>query len=111
MFETVNLAALADIAQSVISSEVAAGTKPWRVDDRQRQRLYHALFNRGKPDPHVADATPEEQTALLGQFTTHVAGPLIELLPPTTAAFAVLMLYEEFVRAVFIQPMLRAETG
>ena len=111
MFESVNLVALANIAQSVVTPEVAAGAKAWRVDDHQRHRLHHALFNRGKPGPDVEGASSEEQSTLLSQFTTCVAGPLIELLPPTVAPFAVLMLYEEFVKAVFIQSVLQVETG
>jgi hypothetical protein len=111
MFESVNLAALANIAQSVITPEVATGTKAWRVDSHQRHRLYHALFPRGKPGPDVEGASPEDQNALLSQFTACVASPLIEFLPPAIAPFAVLMLYEEFVKAVFIQSVLQVETG
>ena len=62
-------------------------------------------------DNGLTDTSAEDQSDLLSAFSKRVAGPLIELLPPHTAAFAVLMLYEEFVQAVFIQPALEADVG
>ena len=48
---------------------------------------------------------------LLSQFTKKVAGPIIEALPPHTASWAVLMLYEEFVDAVFIGTVWEPDVG
>ena len=111
MFESANLVELAKIAQSVITPEVVAGSKVWKLNEQSRHNIRVAMFGRGNPDLGMADASVQEQNALLTDFTRVVAGPLIELLPPHSAAFAVLMLYEEFVKAVFIQPVLEAEIG
>jgi hypothetical protein len=60
------------------------------------------MFGPGWPNGRIADSTVPEQRDVVSQFTKMVAGPIIDLLPTYTAAFAVLMLYEEFVNAVFI---------
>ena len=111
MFESANLAELAKIAQSVITPAVLAGSKAWKLSAQQRLTVRVAMFGHGRPDSGLTDASAEDQSDLLSAFTKRVAGPIIEQLPPHTAAFAVLMLYEEFVKAVFIQPALEADVG
>src|SRR4051812_10065910 len=111
MFVSANLVELAKLAQSVITQDVISGSKVWKLNEHTRHALRTAMFGRAKPSYDVTDASAQEQGKLLGEFTGTVAGPMIELLPPDTAAFAVLMLYEEFVKAVFIQPLLEEELG
>ena len=111
MFESANLAELAKIAQRVITPAVLAGSKACKLSEQDRHDIRVAMFGHERPDNGLTDTSAEDQSDLLSAFSKRVAGPLIELLPPHTAAFAVLMLYEEFVQAVFIQPALEADVG
>ncbi len=111
MFALANVVELARIAQSVISQDVVSGSKVWRLNEQSRYDLRLAMFGRAKPDCDMIDVSPQDQSDLLSEFTETVAGPIIELLPPHTAALAALMLYEEFVKAVFIQPLTEEEVG
>jgi hypothetical protein len=111
MFASVNLAELAALARSVITQDVISGSKVWKLDAHARRAIRVAMFGRAKPACDVAGASAQEQSEVLSEFTSTVAGPLITRLPPDTAALAVLMLYEEFVKAVFIQPLSEDELG
>jgi hypothetical protein len=111
MFESVNLEELAKVVQSVITPEVVSEGKTWKLNDNLRHRIRLAIFGSGRPTSGLADASAPEQKEMLSQFTNRIAGPIIESLPPHTAALAALMLYEEFVDMVFIQPVLEADVG
>lgn len=111
MFESANLPELARLAQSVITAKVVSGSKSWHLNDDIRQKIRAALFGRHKPDSAVAVIPPHEQKELLDQFSQCVAAPVIQLLPAETAAFAVLVLYEEFVNTVFIDPVMESDVG
>lgn len=109
MFEATNLDSLAELVQSVITPDVVAQGKMSKLNDQQRHKIHLALF--GPEKPSATDASIAEQKEMVSQFTTRIAGPIIEALPTDIAAFAVLMLYEEFVNAVFIQPVVEADVG
>ena len=111
MFAAANLPELARIARAVITPDVVAGAQVWKVDDKTRHDIRVALFGRAKPVFKTSDPTTRDQNTLLSDFTATVAGPLIAQLPADVGAFAMLMLYEEFVKAVFIQSVLEAEVG
>jgi hypothetical protein len=111
MFESTNLPELAKLAQGIIATQGTSRSKPWNLTDDVHRRIHAAMFGRGVPDRHIADASAQEQKGLLNLFTQNVAGPIIELLPSDIAAFAVLLLYEEFVNGVFIDPMMEADIG
>jgi hypothetical protein len=111
MFESVNLVELAKVVKSVITPEVVSEGKMWTLNDQQRHKIRLAMFGPGRPNGGIADGSPEEQRELLSEFTSRVAGPIIEALPPHTAAWAMLMLYEEFVDAVFVQAVMEADVG
>ena len=68
------------------------------------------MFGPGNTNGGLAAIAVLDQKEMLSQFTKRVAGPIIQSLPPHTAAWAVLMLYEEFVDAVFIHPV-EADVG
>jgi hypothetical protein len=111
MFESANLKELAKVVQGVITPEVVSEGKMWKLNNNQRHKVRLAMFGPGKPSGGSADLSLWEQKEVLSQFTKKVAGPIIESLPPYTAAWAVLMLYEEFVDAVLIQPLCEADVG
>jgi hypothetical protein len=111
MFESANLVELAKLAESVITPEVVSEGKMWQLNDNLRHKIRLAMFGPGKPSCGSADLSVAERKELLSQFTKMVAGPIIESLPIYTAAWAVLMLYEEFVDAVLIQPLWEADLG
>ena len=111
MFESANLEELAKIVQSVITPEVVSEAKMWKLTDHQRHKIRLAMFGPGSPNVGVAEVSGPDQKVLLSQFTKKVAGPIIEALPPHTAAWAVLMLYEEFVDAVFIGTVWEPDVG
>src|SRR6267154_1033256 len=99
MFESANLEELARVVQRVITPEVVSDGKPWELNDQLRREIRLAMFGRGRPSGGNVAVSLAEQKELLGQFTKMVAGPIIGSLSPHTAAWAVLMLYEEFVDA------------
>ena len=111
MFETANLEELAKLLQSVITPQVVADGKMWKLNDQTRHKIRLAMFGRGRPNNSMANVSAAEQSEMLDQFTAKVAGPMIERLPPHTAAWGVLMLYEEFVNAVFVHPFWESEVG
>jgi hypothetical protein len=111
MFEQANLQELAKVVQGVITPEVVTDGKMWKLNDQVRHKIHLAMLGPGWRNGRIADASAPEQRELLSQFSKVVAGPIIELLPAHTAAFAVLMLYEEFVNAVFINPVWEADVG
>ncbi len=111
MFAAANLKELAHVAQTVITPEVVSGGDVWHVDEPTRHAIRVALFGRARPDLRTAETAAQDQNAVLRAFTATVAGPLIARLPADVGAFAMLMLYEEFVKAVFIQAVLEAEIG
>ena len=111
MFESVNLKELAKVVQSVITPEVVSEGGTWRLNERLRHKIHFAMFGPGRPNGGIFDMSTLEQRELLSQFTEMVAGPIIESLPPDTGAWAAVMLYEEFVDAVFIQPLCEADAG
>ena len=111
MFKFANLEELAKVVQRVITPEVVSGGTIRKLNDDQRRKIRLAMFAPGSFHGRIASASVPEQRELLSQFTNMVAGPISELLPPSTAAFAVLVLYEEFVNAVFIQPVWEADVG
>jgi hypothetical protein len=76
----------------------------WKMNGDLRRKIRRAMFGPGSPYGGPDDISAMEQSDLLSQFSKKVAGPIIETLPPHTAAWAVLMLYEEFVDAVFVHP-------
>ena len=111
MFKSVNSEELAKIVQTVITPDLVAEGKMWKLNDHLRHKIRMAMFGPGWPNGRIADASVLEQREMLSQFTKMVAAPIISALPKHTAAFAVLMLYEEFVNAVFIQPVWEADVG
>ena len=111
MFESVNVLELAKVVQGVITPEVVSEGKIWRLNDNLRHKIRLAMFGPGRPNGGSADVSVPEQQELLSQFSKMVAGPIIELLPPDTAAWAVVMLYEEFVNEVFVHPLCEADVG
>ena len=111
MLESTNLKELAKVVQSVITPETVAETKMWKINDSLRHKLRLAMFGPGRPNGGMTDVSVTEQRELLSQFTQMVAGPIMEWLPPNIAAYGVLLLYEEFVNAVFIHPTCEADVG
>lgn len=111
MFDSVNRQELARLVQSVITTEVVSDGKLWKLDEPLRRKIRNAMFGPGRPRPGAAEVSPTDQREMLSQFNQRVAGPMIEALPPHTAAWAVLMLYEEFVDAVFVLPYCGADIG
>ena len=111
MFESANLEELAKVVQGVITPEVVSEARMWELNDHLRHKIRLAMFGPGSPNRGNADISVAEQKELLSQFSKMVAGPIIESLPPYTAAWAVLMLYEEFVDAVFIDPAWEPDLG
>ena len=111
MFESANLEELAKIVQIVITPEVVSEAEMWKLNDQLRHKIRLAMFGPGRPNGGIAAVSAPEQRELMSQFSKMVAGPIIEALPPHTAAWAVLMLYEEFVDAVFVHPDGEAEVG
>ena len=111
MFESANLEELAKLLQSVITPQVVGDGKMWKLTDPTRHKIRLAMFGRGRPSNSLNADSPAKQSELLSQFTAKVAGPMIERLPPHTAAWGVLMLYEEFVNVVFVNPFWESEVG
>jgi hypothetical protein len=111
MFESANLLELTKIVKSLITPEVVAKANMPKLNGPLRHKIRLAMFGPGRPNGGVADFSVAEQREMLSEFTKKVAGPIIEALPANAAAFAVLMLYEEFVDAVFIRPVWEADVG
>lgn len=111
MFNTANLDELRRITQGVITQEAVEEGKTWKLDDHQRRQIRRAMFGPGKPNSGNGHRSVREQREMLNQFTKMVVDPIIESLPQDIAACAVLVLYEEFVDAVFIQPSWEEEGG
>ena len=111
MFESANLQELVKAVQVAITPEVIGEGKMWKLNDQLRHKIRLAMFGPGRPGSGFADVSVAEQRERLSQFTKMVAGPIIESLPPDTAAWAVVLLYEEFVDAVFVHPVRDADLG
>jgi hypothetical protein len=111
MFESVNVRELAKIVQSVITTEAVSEGKIWRMNDHLRHKIRLAMFGPGRPNGGSVEVSMRDQRELLSQFSKMIAGPIIEALPADTAARAVVMLYEEFVDAVFVRPLCEADVG
>src|SRR5260370_23392596 len=111
MFESANMEELAKVVHSVITPEVVADGKMWKLNEQLRHKIRLAMFGPGRPNGGNAVVAVADQKELMSQFTTRIAGPIIESLPPHTSAWAVLMLYEEFVNAVFLHPVWDADVG
>jgi hypothetical protein len=111
MFATVNLNEIRKIAHAVITEDTVARGRPWKLDNQQRKRIRVAMFGASRPKGKYGALSPIEQKELTGEFTKSVINPLLESLPQDVAAWAALVLYEEFVDAVFIQPLQEDEAG
>ncbi len=111
MFEQVNVEELEKIVRGVITPEVVTEGNLWHLNDGLRGRIRRAMFGPGRPTGGIANLSATEQRAVTNMFTKKVASPLIDSLPAHTSAWAVLMLYDEFVNAVFIQPEWDGDIG
>jgi hypothetical protein len=111
MFDHANPESLVKVVRSVITPEVVSEGKYWELNDRQRHDIHLAMFGPGAPSVTNAQTSPHEKKELQRQFTETVARPLMRALPPHTAAWGVLMLYHEFVDAVYVRPIWEADIG
>ena len=111
MFESANLQELTKVTLSILTPQVIEQGKSWRIDGDQRRKIRQAMFGtRAARSAPAGDSVPEQREAL-NQFTTRVVEPIIAALPAAASPLAVLILYQEFVDAVFIQPLWDADVG
>jgi hypothetical protein len=111
MFDHANPESLVKVVRSVITSDVVSEGKYWELDDRQRQDIHLAMFGPGTPSVGNPHASLPEQKEAQREFTEKVARPVLRALPPHTGAWGVLLLYHEFVDAVYIRPVWEADIG
>lgn len=111
MFEHVNHQDLEKVTMSVITPQVVEEGRPWTITPDVRRRIRHAMFGARGTGGGLADAPVAEQRELLSQFTKMVVEPIVASLPATVSPWAVLILYQEFVDAVFIQPLWDGDVG
>jgi hypothetical protein len=111
MFESANLQELGSLTRSVITPQVVEEGKTWNLDDQLRRKIRLAMFGSRRPRADHSAVSVPEQRELLREFTKRVVEPIVASFPPHTAAWAVLMLYQEFVDAVFIQPLWESDVG
>ena len=108
MFELANLGELEKLTMSIITPQVVHEGQVCCLDDPMRRKIRHAMFGARGPK---SGRSVLEQRELLGQFTKEIVEPILESLPPQAAPTAVLILYQEFVDAVFIQPIWEGDVG
>jgi len=111
MFDHANPESLVKVVRSVITPEVVLDGKHWELSDRQRNDVRVAMFGPGAPSVTNAQTSSAEHKELQRQFSETVARPLMRALPAHTAAWGVLMLYHEFVDAVYVRHVWEADFG
>jgi hypothetical protein len=99
------------IVGGIITQDAVDQGRTWKLTNHQRQKIRHAIFGAGMAGSADGELSPTDRKELFSEFTKKVVDPLIETLPKEIAAWAVLMVYEEFVDAVFIQPFWEKDIG
>lgn len=108
MFDSANLKELEAITLGLITPQVVEDGNIGNLDDPTRRKIRHAMFGARGPN---RGRSVLEQRELLNQFTKMIVEPILESFPPAAAPTAVLILYQEFVDAVFIQPIWEGDVG
>ena len=108
MFESANLKELESLTMGLLTPQVVHEGQMWNLDDPTRRKIRHAMFGSRGPN---RGRTVLEQRELLNQFTKMIVEPIMDSFPPAAAPTAVLILYQEFVDAVFIQPIWEGDVG
>jgi hypothetical protein len=111
MFEFTNLEELKRLTLSILTPQVIEKGKSWTLESEMQRKIRHALFGARGATIGLASASIPEQREVLSQFTNEVVEPIIASLPAAASPLAVLILYQEFVDAVFIQPLWEADVG